>query len=81
MLVPGFEVLADAFLDEEFEANPVAASSLGLTAYDERLDDLSALAFEARDASAVGWLAPLEALDPVVLTEAQTNYPNLLRTL
>ncbi len=47
---PGLEALTDAFLDEEFEANPVAASGLGLTAYDARLDDLSATAFEARDA-------------------------------
>ena len=56
----------DAFLDEEFEANPVAASGLGLTAFDERLDDLSAGAFEARDAAAVRWLA---RLDDVATTE------------
>ena len=54
------EPLIDAFLDEEFEANPVAASGLGLTAFDERLDDLSAGAFEARDAAAVRWLARLD---------------------
>ena len=36
-----FTDLADTFLKEEFAESPVLASSLGLTAYDEKLDDLS----------------------------------------
>jgi uncharacterized protein (DUF885 family) len=60
--------LTDTFLDDEFEANPVAASGLGLTAYDERLDDLSADAFAARDRGATRWLARFEALDGASLS-------------
>jgi uncharacterized protein (DUF885 family) len=40
--------LADEFLDAEFADSPVRASSLGLTEYDEQLDDLSETAFERR---------------------------------
>jgi uncharacterized protein (DUF885 family) len=39
--MPSFAELTDAFLHEEYEDSPVRASSLGLTDYDERLDDLS----------------------------------------
>lgn len=46
-----FASLVDAFLQEQYEESPVFASSLGLTAYDERLDDLSAAGFERRRAS------------------------------
>ena len=48
MTMSELTTLTDAFLDEEFEANPVAASGLGLTDYDDRLDDLSAGAFDGR---------------------------------
>ena len=37
-----FSALVDGFLANEYELSPVAASHLGLTQYDERLDDLSA---------------------------------------
>ncbi|MDP8905046.1 MAG: DUF885 domain-containing protein [Chloroflexota bacterium] len=61
--------LIDDFLADEFETSPTLASSLGLTAYDSRLDDLSASAFERRDAAAATWLdrfagVPDDALDP-----------------
>ncbi len=55
--------LLDALLHAEFEAQPVRASGLGLTEYDGRLDDLSAAAFERRDAEASDWLRRLEAID------------------
>ena len=45
----GFEQLVEEFLHEEFELNPVEATGLGLTEYDDRLDDLSADGFRARD--------------------------------
>ena len=43
-----FADLADEFLDAEFADSPVRASSLGLTDYDERLDDLTEASFERR---------------------------------
>src|SRR6266540_800438 len=47
-----FSRLADAFLASEFELYPTRASALGVTEYDGRLEDLSASAFERRDAEA-----------------------------
>ncbi|MGH2451714.1 MAG: DUF885 domain-containing protein [Candidatus Limnocylindria bacterium] len=54
--------LADTFLKEEYEVSPVLASNLGLTAYDERLDDLSARAFEHRRERDLHWLARFRSL-------------------
>jgi uncharacterized protein (DUF885 family) len=48
--------LIDDFLAAEYEASPVMASGLGLTEYDDRLDDLSAEAWQRHDADAVEWL-------------------------
>jgi uncharacterized protein (DUF885 family) len=56
-----FEALVDEFLDNEFETSPVLATTLGMTAYDERLDDLSAAAFHKRDFDAGEWLKRFEA--------------------
>ncbi|MDQ3096676.1 MAG: hypothetical protein M3Q61_00720, partial [Chloroflexota bacterium] len=57
-----FAELADRFLKEEFEASPVAASALGLTEYDERLDDLSAEAIARKEASDAEWLLRFRAV-------------------
>lgn len=57
-----FASLVDEFLDEEFAASPTFASGFGLTEYDDKLDDLSAEAFEKRDADAVRWLARFSAV-------------------
>jgi len=35
-----FDQLIDEFLRQEFEDSPVSASGLGLTEFDDRLDDL-----------------------------------------
>jgi len=43
--------LASEFLDAEFADSPVRASGLGLTDYDEGLDDLSEAAFVRRRSS------------------------------
>jgi uncharacterized protein (DUF885 family) len=51
-----FSDLADEFLDAEFADSPVRASSLGLTEYDDRLDDLSEAAFERRRETDREWL-------------------------
>ena len=61
-------VLIDAFLANEYETSPVTASSLGLTDFDERLDDLTADAFIKRDADAADFLARFEALGDDGLT-------------
>jgi uncharacterized protein (DUF885 family) len=58
----GFDQLVDQFLGEEYEESPVRASGLGLTEYDDRLDDLSAEAFERRRARAATWRARFGAL-------------------
>ncbi len=60
--MPSFAELTDAFLDAEFADSPVRASSLGLTEYDERLDDLSEAAFERRRSTDATWLERFRAM-------------------
>jgi uncharacterized protein (DUF885 family) len=55
-VVSAFSALVDTFLKEEYEDSPTQASALGLTEYDERLDDLSADAFRRRIESDNAWL-------------------------
>jgi len=67
-----FADLAMSFLKEEYEDSPVRASALGLTAYDEKLDDVSAAAFERRRASDLEWLrrfraVPDDGLGPAIV--------------
>ncbi|HEY3126244.1 MAG TPA: DUF885 domain-containing protein [Candidatus Limnocylindria bacterium] len=57
-----FASLVDSFLKEEYEDSPTLASSLGLTEYDERLDDTSAAAYERRRASDLEWLRKFRAV-------------------
>ena len=40
-MASSFASFVDTFLKEEYEDSPTLASSLGLTEYDERLDDTS----------------------------------------
>lgn len=61
--------LIDDFLTNEWELSPVKASGNGLTAYDERLDDMSADAFERRDSDAAEWLRRFDALADDGLTD------------
>ena len=63
-----FSDLAAEFLAEYHAEHPVQASSLGLAAYDDLLDDLSAAGFERRRASDIAWLARFGAVDPASLT-------------
>ena len=60
--MPSFGELTTDFLDAEFEDSPVRASQLGLTEYDDRLDDLSEAAFERRSASDATWLEAFRAV-------------------
>ncbi|MGH2358620.1 MAG: DUF885 domain-containing protein, partial [Candidatus Limnocylindria bacterium] len=58
-----FAELSEQFLHDEFEKSPVHATSLGLTEYDDRLDDLSEAAFERRRRDATEWLERFRAVD------------------
>ena len=55
-----FAQLVDDFLANEWELSPVTASFLGLTQFDEKLDDMSADAFRRRDSDAAEWLSKFE---------------------
>ncbi len=76
-----FQSLVDEFLAAEHEASPVRASQLGLTAYDERVDDVSAASFERRDTEAAAWLARFDAVDEDDLGEAERIDRELVRSV
>jgi uncharacterized protein (DUF885 family) len=65
--MPSFAELANEFLEAEFTESPVRASGLGLTEYDDRLDDLSESAFERRRAADDQWLERFRAVDDAAL--------------
>jgi uncharacterized protein (DUF885 family) len=67
--MPSFAELTDAFLHEEFEDSPVRASSLGLTEYDDRLDDLSEEAITRRTQRDAHWLREFDAVADGSLTD------------
>ena len=66
--VSSFSDLAAEFLAEYHAEHPVQASALGLAAYDDLLDDLSAAAFERRRASDDAWLTRFQELDVATLS-------------
>ena len=49
--MPAFSDLVDEFLAEHHAEHPVQSSTLGLTDYDNLLDDLSAAGYERRRAA------------------------------
>jgi len=51
---PSFSDLVPEFLAEQYAEHPVRSSEMGLTEFDDDLDDLSGAAFERRAASAAG---------------------------
>lgn len=63
-----FAELTDAFLGAEFADSPVRASSLGLTEYDDRLDDLSEATYERRRSTDAAWLERFRAVGDDELT-------------
>ncbi|MEX1156704.1 MAG: DUF885 domain-containing protein [Chloroflexota bacterium] len=63
-----FATLTAEFLAEYYREHPVHASSLGLTDYDDQLDDLAEGAFARRHASDEAWHARFTAVDPATLT-------------
>jgi uncharacterized protein (DUF885 family) len=71
MVPSAFGSLVDSFLKEEYEDSPTLASSLGLTEYDERLDDTSAAAYERRRLSDLSWLGKFRAVSDDGLAPAE----------
>ncbi len=63
--MPPFQQLVRDFLDEEYRDSPTTASRLGLTQYDDQLDDLSEAAFERRNRRAAEWLTAFESAEDV----------------
>jgi uncharacterized protein (DUF885 family) len=66
--MPSFAEQSAEFLQAEWADSPVRASSLGLTEHDERLDDLSAAAFERRRDVDAAWLERFRAADAGTLS-------------
>ncbi len=66
--MPSFSELTDEFLLQEWEDSPVRASSLGLTEYDDRLDDLSEAAITRRNRRDAEWLDRFNAVEPAELS-------------
>jgi uncharacterized protein (DUF885 family) len=71
----------DDLLAADFAASPVLGSSVGRTEYDERLDDVSADAFAARDAKAQELLARLDAIGDEGLTTDEAIDRDLARSV
>ena len=69
--MPSFAALAASFLEEEYADSPVLASSLGLSGYDEALDDCSAGAFARRRESDRDWLRRFRAIGDDGLTASE----------
>lgn len=63
-----FAQLAAELVWQRHHSDPVAATVAGVHDYDDRLTDLTADGFAAREALADRWLARLENLDPYSLT-------------
>ena len=62
--MPTFAELSREFFDAEMADSPVHASRLGLTEYDDQLDDLSEAAFGRRSRTDVSWLARFHEVNP-----------------
>ena len=69
--VTPFSALCREFLAAEYEASPVMASSLGLTEFDGRLDDLSAAAFQERRRRSAAWRERFSAVPDAGLSPAE----------
>lgn len=65
---PAFQSLVTDIVDEYYRENPTTATYLGIHAYDDRLEDLSATAIMANVAKAKAFRQKLDAIDPATLT-------------
>ncbi len=77
-MASSFTALVDTFLKETYEDSPTLASSLGLTEYDERLDDTSAGSFRGRIERDGAWLARFRAVADAELSQAERIDRDLL---
>ncbi|HEV8535711.1 MAG TPA: DUF885 domain-containing protein [Candidatus Limnocylindria bacterium] len=66
-----FASLVTSYLKERYEESPAWASTLGLTAYDERSDDLSAAAFRRREAQVLEWTMRFRAVPDDAIAAAE----------
>ena len=66
--MPSFADLSNEFLAAEFADAPVRASGLGLTEYDDQLDDLSQAAYERRRLRDALWLDRFRDVDAATLS-------------
>jgi uncharacterized protein (DUF885 family) len=64
-----FSSLVKDYLTERYDESPTWASMLGLTAYDERSEDLSAEAFRRRDAAVLDWTKRFRAVPDESLSD------------
>jgi len=71
MVGSSFASLVTTFLKEEYDDSPTLASSLGLTEYDEKLDDTSAASFKKRIARDNAWLDRFSAVADAELTPSE----------
>ena len=77
-----FSSLVKDYLDERYEESPTWASMLGLTAYDERSDDLSSEAFRRREAAVLSWKKRLaEAADDTLTADERIDRDVILASL
>jgi uncharacterized protein (DUF885 family) len=79
--IGAFANQAMQFLKEEYEDSPVSASALGLTQYDEKLDDVSKASFERRVADDVRWLKTFRAVPDAGLGPAVIDRDFLIAIL
>ena len=77
-MASSFAALVDTFLEEAYEDSPTLASSLGLTDYDERLDDTSAGSFRRRIERDGAWLGRVRAVGDAELSPAERIDRDLL---
>jgi len=78
MVPSSFASLVSTFLREEYDDSPTLASSLGLTEYDDKLDDTSASAFKDRIAADDAWLDRFKTMADAELTPAERIDRDLL---
>jgi uncharacterized protein (DUF885 family) len=81
MVPSSFASLVSTFLKEEYDDSPTLASSLGLTEYDEKLDDTSATAFKKRIASDDAWLDRFKKMADAELTPSERIDRDLLTSV
>jgi uncharacterized protein (DUF885 family) len=78
---PALATTLDELLAADFAASPVSASGVGLSDYDDRLDDVSADAMRARDAAAATFLARLDSVPDEGLTADEAIDRDLARAV